>query len=342
MIGWWCKSTRLDVASTRIRAALIMRGLAASSVRAQWFDPRKPSRYRCVVLSKRQDDETVATVKHLQDLGCRVLLDLCDNLFLPASGGAKHAGKVANLRALAQTADAIVTATAPLADIVAEHCPSARRAVVIGDLADDLSIVPLPWHASARIAWKRRRENGHMAAVAASGAARLVWFGNHGGRRQQSGLLDLARLCELLQGLHREHPLHLTVISNNRERYRELIAGRGFPSRYLDWDAWTFDELLSQQQIALIPSTMNAFTVCKTDNRVVTALRAGVAVVADSVPSYRAFADALVLDDFEQGLRRYIRDPARRLSDTTRGRVLAAHFSAPGPILGRWREVLEP
>lgn len=340
VIGWWCKSPRLSVASTRIRAAQIMRGLDAEGLQTGWFDLRSAADYRCVVLSKRQDAATVATARRLRAQGCRVVVDFCDNNFLPASASAKHTQQVANLKTLVATADAVVAATAPLAHTISEHCPTAPPAVVIGDVADDLSMVPLPWLAAPGIAWKRWRERAHAARVAGSGAARLVWFGNHGGRRQQSGLVDLARLCPLLERLHGELPLHLTVISNSRERYQALIAGHAFPSHYVEWDPWTFSELLAQQQIALIPSTLNSFTVCKTDNRVVTALRAGLAVVADSVPSYKAFADTLILDDFEAGLRTYIGDPQRRQADAARGRVLAEQLSAPGPILDRWREVL--
>ncbi len=340
LIGWWCRSTSLKVAATRIRAAHVMRGLEAGGLEAEWFDARKSSRYRCVVLSSRQDNATIAAIRRLQSEGCRVVLDFCDNKFMPASDSAKQRKKTDNLLALTTSADAIVAATDALARTIAEHCPDAPPAMVIGDLADDLSVIPVPWHRRPNVLFKRRIEAARLSMVAGDGVARLVWFGHHGGRQPQSGLVDLARLCGLLQSLHRERPLHLTVISNNRARYAELIAGHGFPSHYVEWDPWTFEERLRSQHIALIPATPNAFTHCKSDNRVVTAFRAGLAVVASSVPSCRAFRGSLILDDFEEGLRTYISDPERRQTDVALGRILAARTSAPGPILSRWREVL--
>jgi glycosyltransferase involved in cell wall biosynthesis len=76
---------------------------------------------------------------------------------------------------------------------------------------------------------------------------------------------------------------------------------------------------LSAHDIAVIPVTENAFTRCKSNNRVATALSAGLAVVADSIPSYREFGQICRLDDWP-GLLEYVKDPDLRRRQAAEGR----------------------
>jgi hypothetical protein len=334
-IGWWCKTRDLRMASVRIRAALVMRALEGSGERAEWFDPSVPGRYCSVVISKRYDDQTVRTAEALRAVGCRVVLDLCDNHFVAASEAPHHEHRVVNLRALARLAHAITVSAEPLRAIVARECPEAVPAIVIGDLRDDLSVVPMPPHRWPAIAWKRWRERAHLEALP-PGTTRLAWFGNAEGRRQQSGMADLQRIWPLLEAVHRRHPLHLTVISNSRARYREMAARAALPSRYVEWDPWTFDALMALQQVALIPATDNEFTACKSDNRAVSAFCAGLAVIADRIPSYAHFGDAIFFGDVQSGLAAYATDAALRAADAQRGRARALDSSDGARILARW------
>lgn len=338
-IAWWSKSTDLQVASVRLRAALLMRSLSQRGVATAWFDANDVARYRCVVVSKRYDEDTVTQLRRFAQHGGRLVLDLCDNHFVPASERPQHLRHVENLRALAALADVIVTSAAPLARIVARECPAASRVVVIGDLPDDLSIVETPrWRRMWR-GWQARRALACLERIAPPGVTRLVWFGSSEGRLRQSGMVDLARIAPMLAALHRRHPLHLTVISNSAQRYRSLVEAAALPSRYIEWHAATFDSVLRRQHIALIPASPNEFTDCKSDNRVVTALRAGLAVVADPVPSYAAYDDVIALGDMAEGLRRYASDPARRVADASRGQAKALQTDHAERVLARWLDV---
>ncbi|HKY51794.1 MAG TPA: hypothetical protein VJP45_11115 [Candidatus Limnocylindria bacterium] len=339
-VAWWCKTPSLTVASVRIRAAQVMRELDRRGIRTLWYDPRRSAEVRALVLSRRYDDDTVAEVRRLQARGVRIVLDLCDNNFVPASQAPKHMRKVENLRTLAKLADAITVSAVALVAIVRDECPDAKPATVIGDLADDLSIVPLPWYRRPAVAFKRRWERAWLERRAGAGVGRLVWFGNSGGMRRRSGLQDLAGILDVLETLHRERPLHLTVISNSRARYDELFGRTGFSSRYVEWDPWTSADLLRRQDVALIPAADSSYTACKSDNRVATALAAGVAVVASPVPSYLPYRESIVLGDFAGGLRTYLADPARRRADVSSGRQVAARSTDAETIVGRWREVL--
>jgi hypothetical protein len=52
----------------------------------------------------------------------------------------------------------------------------------------------------------------------------------------------------------------------------------------------------------VIPIGSNPFTVCKTNNRVATALLHDLSVVADSIPSYEEFDNFVSLNDWKNGL----------------------------------------
>jgi hypothetical protein len=340
MAAWWCRQPSLEVASTRIRGAQVQKGLREFGIDARWYAPREAERYAAIVISKRQDQETLDAAWAHKRRGQRIVLDFCDNLFLPADERPRSRAKVEVLRHLTALADAVVAATPTLAEILRQECRDAPEPVVIGDLADDLSIVPLPWWKRPWIDLKRRRELARLDAVAQRGVARLVWFGHHGGKRRRSGLTDLARLSPMLEALHRERPIHLTVISDSASRFRETVGSARYPKHYVPWDPWTFGPLLERQEIALIPAASNTYTDCKTDNRVVKALGAGLAVVADAVPSYRKFAGHVALGDFEGSIRRYLDAPELRRADVAAALGIAQQSCQSEPLLSAWARVL--
>ena len=337
-IGWWAKTTDLHVASVRIRGELVMRALRDGGVAADWFDPQRADRYDCLVLSKRYDDRTLDVARRFKAGGGRVVVDLCDNHFVAASQAEHHLRQTNTLRALIAIADAITVPSPALAQIAVAECPEAVPPTIIEDLADDLRVVPLPWHRRPGVAWKRWRERQRLERLPAA-TLRLAWFGNARGRRDQSGLVDLASAGAELETLSRELPLHLTVISNSRAAYRDLIRPFAFSQRYVEWDPWTFDALLSAHHVALLPITPNEFTACKSSNRPVSAFLAGLAVAAGPVPSYAAMADAIgSTDRLSAGLRAWANDPGQRRADAARGRELALQSSDPGRLARQWEE----
>ncbi|OYU00049.1 MAG: hypothetical protein CFE40_01660 [Burkholderiales bacterium PBB1] len=340
-LAWWSKSEDLRLASVRMRAGLLMPMLAQRGIASAWFKAQDASRYRCVVVSKRYDDDTVSQLRRFKRHGGRLVLDLCDNDFLPRSQQEQHLHHVENLRLLATLADAIVTSSEPLARVVARECPTASTAVVISEMPDDPSIVGTSLWDSAWSRWAIAREQAHLNRVAPAGVARLLWFGNANKRDQQNwGMGELARIVPMLVDLNRVFPLHLTVISNNARRFREDVAVLMPSSRYIRWRPSTVEAILRMQHIALIPAQPNEFTACKSDNRVVTALRAGLAVVADPVPSYAPYAEVIQLGEMEAGLRRYLSDPHRRSVDASRGQALVAQSGYADRVLTKWLDVL--
>lgn len=341
-LGWWCKTEDLRLASVRMRTALLMPMLGQQGIASEWFRPEHLERYRCVVVRKRYDDATLHLLRRFQQQGGRLVLDLCDNDFAPRSPQQKHLEEVENLRRLAGWADAIVASSEPLAQIVARECPAARSLHVIGEVPDDPSIAGVSLLERTWGRWALAREQAHLNRVAPAGVTRLVWFGIASKRRQQgAGMAELAAIVPMLVALGRTFPLHLTVISDNARRFREDIAPLMPSSRYIVWRPSTIEALLRGQHIALIPSSSEASAACKSDNRVVTALRAGLAVVADPVPSYLPHGDVIRIGSMEAGLHHYLSHPEMRVADAARGQARVTQPGHAERVLAQWIEACD-
>jgi hypothetical protein len=191
--------------------------------------------------------------------------------------------------------------------------------------------------------WLARRRLGALSErlAAASTSSRLVWFGSHGGPSGDHGMGDLETLRPLVESLHGEHPLSLTVISNSAEKFGRLVRPWRLPTHYLEWSPVTFLPALRLHEIAVIPIRDNPFTRCKTNNRLATALAAGLATVASGIPSYLPFASACALDDWSGGLRRYIFDPESRRRAVVAGQdVIRRDWTLP-VIADQWRRYFD-
>ncbi|MBY0468404.1 MAG: hypothetical protein K2Q07_05455 [Burkholderiaceae bacterium] len=339
-LAWWCKTEDLQLASVRMRTALLMPMLSQQGISSEWFRQKNLLRYRCIVVRKRYDDATLHLLRGFKQQGGRLVLDLCDNDFTPKSPQPRHLHEVENLRRLAEWADVIVASSEPLAQIVARECPAAGKVTVIGEVPDDPSIANLSLWARAWGRWTLAREQACLDRIAPVGVTRLVWFGIASKRHQpNAGMGELASIVPMLVALNRTFPLHLTVISDNARRFRQDIAPQMPSSRYIAWQPSTIEALLRQQHIALIPSSPEASAACKSDNRVVTALRAGLAVVADPVPSYLPHGEVIRIGPMEAGLRHYLAHPEQRIADAARGRSRVTQSGHAERVLAQWIEV---
>ncbi|MEJ0059369.1 MAG: hypothetical protein WDM79_07290 [Terricaulis sp.] len=87
--------------------------------------------------------------------------------------------------------------------------------------------------------------------------------------------------------------------------------------------------------------TANPFTLCKSNNRVATALWHGAPVLADRIPAYDELADFAVLDDWDAGFSAALGRDAKLTQRTQAGRAyVRAHYN--GPVMARaWRGAIE-
>jgi len=268
------------------------------------------------------------------------VLDLCDNHFYNPNDVAELRMAALRLRRMAATADALVAATEAMADVLRHEIGRDRPVTVIGDAAETTieDVRGAPWSG-----WLARRRFRGLLQRLERGAERtpLVWFGAHGGHAGDHGMGDLESIRPVIEALDREHPVSLTVISNSEEKYRRLIRPWPVPTHYLPWHAATFFDALRAHAIAVLPIRETPFSRCKTNNRLVTALIAGLAVVATGIPSYRPFAECSVLDDWSAGLRRYISDPAERGRHVATGRALVERDWMLPSIADRWQQFFD-
>ncbi|MBA3626030.1 MAG: hypothetical protein H0W48_16600, partial [Methylibium sp.] len=311
-IAFWPHTTDRGVASYRIRCALVIEGLGRLGAPGRLYAPGDPPP-GVLVLSKRYDPASVVQAQALRESsGTRWVLDLCDNHFHYRQDqpvGSHLQSRSAHLVEAVHAADWVVTASQRLAEEVRTHCPNVRGISVIEDAVDDITT---PAARSEKLALGERahrlRQGLFFAWHPASPGRRLVWFGNHGFRHADGGMLELESLTDALNRHHARAPLSLTVISNSHRKFRRLQSAWRFPSLYLPWSNRLFAAVMPAHHVALVPVQANPVTVCKTNNRLVTAFALGVAVAAGSIPSYEEFRGLAVLDDWDDGLGTLMND----------------------------------
>lgn len=298
-----------------------------------------------LVLSKRYDPATLA---HADDLaakvGTTIVLDLCDNHFQHQSDPeGELARRADHLRAAISRVGMVTTASQALADVVQAECPQGPPVRVVDDAAE--APTAMPWWArltpGVAAAELRGLARWHAGLTQVALSRRFVWFGNHGSPGVDGGMSDLARLrADLDTSLQTTGPLCVTIVSNSRSKYEEVTRGWTVPTRYVEWNAASFSPVLQSHSAALIPVSLNPFTVCKTANRVLTAYQHGLNVIADSIPSYATFKTCAVLDDWDFGLNKYTELPERRRADAAEGARIARENYNLAAITRQWIDAL--
>lgn len=125
-IGWCVGSVSLDVASVRYRALLPILALTDNGYVCRLFTARQPASAEgldAMVLVKNFTVDSYGLAVECHAKQVPVIIDLCDNIFVPGYGS-KHK-TVENFLAVAKLATAIVVTTEPLAQVVRLHLPEA-------------------------------------------------------------------------------------------------------------------------------------------------------------------------------------------------------------------------
>ena len=308
-IAFWPHTADPDVASTRIRCLQVLQGLAREGADAALSDG-SGSAPDALVLAKRYDADTLQRARAWREqAGTRIVLDLCDNHFYYKDASPFWVDRAKQLRAAARAVDHVVVASDALGDVVRAQCGDN---VAVTTIPDALDVGPPARRPRWRERWEVWAWQRFLRRQRVDAGRRLLWFGNHGSPYADGGLQDLHRIADALSRHHRDEPLALTVVSNSREAFDRLMMGWPVPTHYLPWSTLAFSAALRASAVALIPAQRNPFTLCKTNNRLATAFTNGLAVAADSLPAYEEFADLAVLDDWDAGLGRLMRDAAER------------------------------
>ena len=133
-IGWKIQSLTAGIASVRYRALLPMLALESVDVQNRLFSSSLELNLDgldALVIVKSFTPDDLFLAQHAASRGIRVVIDLCDNIFLGNYG--KSAGKTSPAQifdAIAIQADAIVVTTEPLAAIVRQRISHVQVSVI--------------------------------------------------------------------------------------------------------------------------------------------------------------------------------------------------------------------
>jgi hypothetical protein len=319
-----------------------MAALQQRAYPVELFNSAHSDGYTAVVYSKAYSNKDYEEARALKKTGVKVAVDLCDNHLYNPKGLPYWTEAGSRLRRMLALADAVTVSTDALARTLSDQVQGLRPPTIIGDAVEtDIRCDSGGW-------WSRWRSKRRLIGLRreierdrAEDRVPLVWFGSHGSPYAEGGMLDLVRIQDVLEKVAQRHPLSLTVISNSRRTFLSTLGSWRIPAHYMDWHPSTFLRALTLHEIAVIPSTDNPFTRCKTNNRLALALAMGLAVVADPVPSYEPFSGVARIGDWEQALDVYVSNPAVRARDVNAGRELVFRDWSIERIADRWQQFFD-
>ncbi|UXH80146.1 hypothetical protein [Roseateles amylovorans] len=277
--------------------------------------------------------------------GVTLVLDSFDNYFLNETDDPSRRALLEAYREALRLFAAFTVSSPGLKPLLEQELPAGARVLVVGDP------VETPEALSAYESWPRRmhpgRWSGHWRAwqellehrAARRGARQLMWFGNHGSAYAAGGMTELQRLLPMLERVAERQPLRLTVVSNSEQRYQELLGAARFPHRYRTWDRLHFLRLLGEQDLVLLPSRLTAFTVAKSNNRMLLALAQGVPVMTDPLPDYLPWKDFCAIDEWDR-LADHIVDPGALAARASAAMPAIAQQYSSQAIAHDWRDAL--
>lgn len=323
LVGWKPKSNDPSVASVRFRCLSPLNALRAQGFPVEVFDASRASQYSLVVFSKLYDAENLKLARSLASQGIKTVLDLSDNHFYNPYDLPAYTTAGTQLREMIDAVDDVVCCSAHLAKVVSREVTLRRPPLVVGDAVEALEL----------------GEGPSSAFVHPGGQPfRILWFGSHGSPNAPAGMDDLLSVREHLDSAARHARAELVVVSNDRAKFETLRPKLNIESRYVEWDGAAFGQELARANVVIIPINSNPFTLCKSNNRLATALWYGVPVIADRIPAYDELAPFAFIDDWGAGLRHCMAASREAQLRTTAGSAYVRTRFNIREIAAQWRQ----
>lgn len=126
-VGWKLASASFEVASVRYRALFPALALQEAGIASRVFTSAATENLEgldVLVIVKSFKTDDVLLAQKASERGIRVVLDLCDNIFIKGYGGPSQQVLLETFHALSGHLDAVVTTTQPLADAISLALPN--------------------------------------------------------------------------------------------------------------------------------------------------------------------------------------------------------------------------
>jgi glycosyltransferase involved in cell wall biosynthesis len=398
MLLWKLHSLDHRIASVRYRALIPIQALTSRGYRSrvcQSLGIDQCHGAEAIIFVKAFALKDLLFAQRARDRGVPIVLDLCDNIFVPnyTIKYPMHPAEV--IQVMARYA-AVITTTGPaLMQVLEKTLEVPVPIMVVSDgieegavgrmgrrilrrarllelwrmltslgfwirvtpkipvkIADRLSLVRQQLATRASVLSRERRKiskapagpSGTQSALV-SGVTqpikKLIWFGHAGGDYGQFGLSDIVDLAPLLGQLARRIRFQLLVVSNSREAYERLVKPLPIDTRYVEWDSASIRESIRTSDVTIIPNSRDPFAICKSANRAVLSLSLGVPVVATRTPAMEILKECIVLDDWVEGLYRYLTDPQLVEEHLGKAREMLNKEFGSAHIADQWQDVLD-
>ena len=239
----------------------------------------------------------------------KLVLDICDNMFVRDDFDFYHE--------LVGVSDLVTCASEMLMDLVIRI--GAKRAVVL----------PEPYEGPEGIA----------AFGTSDSVTKLLWYGTAKKARPLYNLLPEIDEAKLL--------VDVTVLSEMHPKLHSMTRkwapnqGRNVTARLNRWSLTAVWAGLAATDIVALPSPQDELHDGRSPNRLIEAINAGRAVVANNVGSYREFAEYVVLtDNVVEGLIEIRSDPNRIPERLRAGQAYVRSRFSPEVVARAWHEAL--
>jgi glycosyltransferase involved in cell wall biosynthesis len=313
-IGWYIKGSDLNSASTRYRCFHFVRALYRDfeSVFLSNYKDLKSDIHNldAIIIVKRLDRSTMDLAALARHLGKPLFLDLCDDLADPRYPARDDPfSSLTSLLALAPVLSGIVVPSAEMAGRIegylADNGFARKLCHVIPDIAEtrELFAETERFVRRSTTSLSLRQHDGDLDETNAAGRPRrIIWFGNYGGSHSNFGVFSLKPRLKKLRDFHRGCPIELVIVSNSMTVYEALVAGCGFPTRYVPWSPAAMYHELHRADVALLTTGDDDFCAVKSSNRVLQALAASVPVITEKSPALAEFEEVIFTGKFTQNL----------------------------------------
>lgn len=352
MIRALWKVNRLDVTwpGVRVRAmtpALLLRHAGFETVVTS-RPPTDGTAHDVVIISKSFSDDDMRLAARTKELGKALVIDLCDDIF----GDDRDLANAEAFRNQAALADIVTTTGEILRDAIARQIGGDGKITIVPDHAETLSLTrdlvrafPPNTKQQIRVFGARPLRRAWRKLIGRERALdprrkTVVWFGMAGLPGQGTGIEALAAIAPDLNAISNEIPLQLLIVSSAHGRAARAARAFKFPWAFRDWSLLSVHEHISGADVCVIPNPPTAYAVAKSSNRALLSLSAGTPVVASASAAYAPFGDSIVIDDWQGGLRRYLREPHAGAADIAHAREIIDREFAPRVIADHWARVL--